>query len=81
MEKPCYICKEKANIVDNEFAGTQNVECSSSSCGRYKITRPLIFTLPNRQLDPKEVSKIQAWIRENQKELIDTDKLQDILKH
>lgn len=81
MEIKCFFCKEKANIVDNEFVGTQNVECSSSSCGCYKITRPLIFTLLNRQLDPKEVTKITGWIRENQKELIDTDKFQDILKH
>lgn len=79
MEKPCYICKEKANIFGTVFDATQNVECSS--CGRYEIKRSLSATLVKRILAPKEVSKIQAWIRENQEELIDEDKFQDILKH
>jgi len=78
MEKKCYFCKEKANIVDTTFDDMQNVECSR--CGRYKISRPLITTHSNIQLDPKEVSKISGWIRENQEELITTDKLQEMLK-
>jgi len=77
MEKPCPICKEKANIFGTVFDATQNVECSS--CGRYEIIRSLSIKLSNKQLDPKEVSKIQAWIRENQEELLDEDKYQDIL--
>ena len=64
MEKPCYFCKEKANIVDTTN-DMKNVECSR--CGRYKITRPLWVRFCKETLDPKEVSKIQAWIRENQK--------------
>ena len=73
MEKPCPICKEKANIVGTIFDDTQKVVCSS--CGCYEIIRWLSIKYSKKTLDPKEVSKIQAWIRENQKELIDTDKL------
>ena len=73
MEKPCPVCKEKANISGTVIVATQNVACPS--CGRYEIIRWLSIKYSKKTLDPKEVSKIQAWIRENQKELIDTDKL------
>ena len=79
MEKPCYICKEKANIFGTIFNAKRKVECFS--CGRYEIIRWLRVKYCKKTFDPKEVSKIQAWIRENQEELIDADKLQDILKH
>ena len=77
MEKPCPVCKEKANISGTVIVATQNVACPS--CGRYEIIRSLRATLDKRILDPKQVNKIQAWIRENQEELLDEDKYQDIL--
>jgi uncharacterized protein (TIGR02391 family) len=77
MQTKCYFCKEKAKLFNKIFDG-ENVECSR--CGRYKISRTLVATHSNIQLDPKEVSKISGWIRENQEELITTDKLQEMLK-
>ena len=70
----CPICNSPAKIPDILDIGSNFINCYR--CGIYKITSEAFFDLEN--LNNIQVANISGWIRENQRELITTEKYESL---
>lgn len=70
----CPICNSPAKIPDILDIGSNFINCYR--CGIYKITSEAFFDLGN--LNNIQVANISGWIRENQRELITTEKCESL---